>query len=124
MLCFLKTLHVLSVALWFGSVAFFTVAGLLIFEAFTALSSVPAADRPVWFPLPEAFAKSAPGEGIPDPQKEQGSRAAGMAVSRIFPVYYGMQLGCAVVALLTALVVGRSGEGRGHGWRISLCVLA
>jgi hypothetical protein len=123
MLCFCKTLHVLSVALWFGSVAFFTVAGLLIFQAFTDLSRKPESERP-WFPVPAMFQHDPP-EGFPNPLRlEQGSRAAGVAVSRIFPVYYGLQLGCGIVALVTALGIGRSGEGRGHRWRIALCVVA
>ena len=125
MLCFCKTLHVLSVALWFGSVAFFTISGVLIFQAFSDLSREPAFQRPLWFPVPAEMNRTSPGDVLREPVRlEQGSRAAGVAVSRIFPVYYGLQLGCAVVALLTALVVARSGEGRGHGWRIGLCVLA
>jgi hypothetical protein len=124
MLCFCKTLHVLSVALWFGSVAFFTIAGLLIFQAFEDLSRKPESERP-WLPVPAMFQHDPPAKGFPDPLRlEQGSRAAGVAVSRIFPVYYGLQLGCGIVALFTALVIARSGEGRGHGWRIALCVLA
>jgi hypothetical protein len=124
MLCFCKTLHVLSVGLWFGSVAFFTVAGLLIFQAFTDLSDKPESERP-WFPVPAMFQHTPPGEGFPDPlRREQGSRAAGVAVSRIFPVYYGLQLGCGIIALVTALCIAGSGEGGGRRWRIALCVLA
>jgi hypothetical protein len=124
MLCFCKTLHVLSVALWFGSVAFFTVAGLLIFQAFSDLSRKPESDRP-WFPVPEMFRRDPPAKDFPDPLRlEQGSRAAGVAVSRIFPVYYGLQVGCGIVALVTALAIARAGQGSGQRWRIVLCVLA
>ena len=121
----LRSLHVLAVALWFGSVVFFTVAGLLIFRAFEAQSRLPADERPLWLPLPPTYAGPSPGPGFPDPVRlEQGSRAAGVAVSAIFPVYYGLQVGCGAVALLTALLLARSGEGGGHGWRSSLALLA
>ena len=100
MLCFCKTLHVLAVGLWFGSVAFFTVAALLIFQAFEDLSLKPESERP-WFPVPAMFQQDPPSAKFPDPlRKEQASRAAGVAVSRIFPTYYGLQLGCGIVALL------------------------
>jgi hypothetical protein len=130
MLCFIKTLHILAVALWFGSVAFFMIAGLHIFQAFRDESAKPMTGaeesrRPLWFPVPEAFQRESPGANLPEPLRlEQGSRAAGVAVSRIFPVYYGLQFGCGAVALLTALAMARSGEGRGHAWRIGLCGLA
>jgi hypothetical protein len=124
MLCFCKTLHVLSIGLWFGSVAFFTIAGLLIFQAFTDLARKPQSERP-WFPVPEMFQREPSPEGFPEPLRlEQGSRAAGVAVGRIFPVYYGLQLGCGIVALITALGIARAAEGRGHRWRVGLCVLA
>lgn len=124
MLSLLRVTHVFAVALWFGSVAFFTVAGLLIFQSFRDVSALPADQRPSWLPLPEMFARESP-EGFPTPLRlEQGSRAAGVAVSGIFPVYYAAQAGCGVVALLTALLLARGGEGRGHGVRLSLCALA
>lgn len=119
---FLRLLHVLAVSLWFGSVAFFTLAGLLIFQAFQEVSSREGDARPLWLPLPQAFAQPAP-EGFPDPLRlEQGSRAAGTAVGKIFPVYYALQTGCGIVALLTAWLLARSGEG--HRLRMLLSLLA
>jgi hypothetical protein len=124
MLPLLRVTHVFAVALWLGSVAFFTVAGLLIFQSFRDVSALPADQRPTWLPLPEMFARESP-EGFPTPLRlEQGSRAAGVAVSGIFPVYYVTQAACGVVALLTALLLARGGEGRGHGVRLALCALA
>ncbi len=120
-----RILHVLVVALWFGSVAFFTVAGLLIFQAFTDVSKLPADERPLWLPVPAAFARPTPDPSFPDPLRlEQGSNAAGVAVGGIFPFYYALQAGCGVVALITALAIARPGEGRLHGLRKVLCVLA
>src|SRR5687768_208924 len=120
----LRALHSLSVALWFGTVAFFGVAALLIFGAFEDLSRQDAAERPLWLPLPSQYARASP-EGLPDPLRlEQGSRAAGAAVGAVFPVYYAVQAGCAVVALLTAALLARGGEGRWHRLRLALCALA
>src|SRR5262245_12025210 len=62
MLAFLRTIHVLSVALWFGSVAFFTVAGVLLFGAFEKESLKPQSERPAWFPIPPAYQKEVPPE--------------------------------------------------------------
>jgi acyl phosphate:glycerol-3-phosphate acyltransferase len=124
MLSLCKTFHVLAVGLWFGSVAFFTFTPLLILRAFEEESRKPKDTRPLWFPLPSAFEHDAP-EGFPKPLRlEQGTRAFGVAVGSVFPVYYALQLGCAIVCLVTALTMPRSGEGRGHVWRIGLCTAA
>lgn len=121
----LRSLHALSVSLWFGSVAFFTIAGLLIFQSFQEKATPDIADREAWFPLPTLYSGESPGKGFPEPLRlEQGSRAAGVAVSPIFPVYYAMQTGCGVIALFTALILARSGEGCCHGWRIGIVSLA
>lgn len=78
-----RCLHQLSVALWFGSVAFFTVAGLLIFQAFEEVAL--ETERPAWLPVVPLYAGTPP-EGFPTPlAREQGSRAAGVAVSGVFP---------------------------------------
>src|SRR5262245_24779972 len=104
----LRALHSLSVALWFGTVAFFAVAALLIFGAFEAESRKEAAERPAWLPLPPLYAKAPSPKDLPDPLRlEQGSRAAGAAVGAVFPVYYAVQAGCAAVALVTALLLAR-----------------
>src|SRR4051794_26393537 len=104
MLCLLRSLHVLAVATWFGSVVFFTIAGVRIFDAFSEVAGEES--RPLWFPIPEAFDKPPLGDGFPkETRLEQGSRAAGAAVGKIFPVYYGLQAGCGLVALLTAVVL-------------------
>jgi hypothetical protein len=127
MLSFCKTLHVLAVALWFGAVAFFSVAGVLIFSAFTEESRKQANERELWFPLPTAFQHESPAAGFPEPLRlEQGSRAAGVAVGAVFPVFYALQTGCAIIVVLTALWMARRGSstGRLHRWRLGLCVLA
>jgi hypothetical protein len=110
MLALFRTLHVLALAVWLGSVVFFTVAGLLIFQAFQTETATDS--RPPWLPAP-GYRNDAPGEGLPDAREEQGSRLAGVAVRAIFPVYFALQAGCAAVALLTALgLAWKRGGGR------------
>ena len=120
---FMRSLHVLAVALWFGSVVFFTITGLLVFRSFEDVSR--AVDRPLWLPNQPVYDQPSPGPGFPDPLRlEQGSRAAGVAVSRILPVFYALQVGCGVVALLTGLLLARGTEGGAHRWRLGLATLA
>ena len=97
-----KVVHVLALGLWFGTVVFFTLAGGLMIDAFT--KEAAKEDRPLWFPVPEAMKKEPPSAKFPNPLRlEQGSRAFGVAVSPLFPWYYGIQAGCGVLAALTAL---------------------
>ncbi|MFQ3651766.1 MAG: hypothetical protein SNJ75_15685 [Gemmataceae bacterium] len=109
----MRSIHQVIVALWFGSVAFFTVAGLLIFQAFedVALSS----ERPAWLPVVPLYSGTPP-EGFPEPlAREQGSRAAGVAVSGVFPFFFALQSACGLLALLTAWSLGGP-------WRRGLCL--
>jgi glycerol-3-phosphate acyltransferase PlsY len=110
----MRIVHQISVALWFGSVVFFSVAGLLLFQAFEAVALSP--ERPAWLPVVPLYSGTPP-EGFPEPlAREQGSRAAGVAVSAIFPFYFALQSVCAVVALGTAWSLGGD-------WRKGLCLL-
>jgi hypothetical protein len=125
MLSLLRILHVLAVAIWLGSVVFFTLAGVLIFQSFAEVSARPATERDLWLPVSTPYEQPSPGDGFPDPLRlEQGSRAAGVAVSKIFPVYYALQAGCGLIAVLTALVLARREGGGAHGLRSLLCLLA
>lgn len=113
-----KALHALAVALFFGSVVFFTVAGALMLNAFENEALKTDDYRPSWFPVPDLYSANEPPEGLPSPaRKEQGSRAFGVAVGSIFPFYFALQAACAGVALLTAPWMG----GR---VRLALCGLA
>jgi hypothetical protein len=120
MLALLRTLHVLSLAVWLGSVVFFTIAGVLIFRAFEAESAQE--QRPPYLPAPEYTNKS-PGEGLPGARAEQGSRLGGVAVGAIFPVYFGLQAGCAALAVLTGLGLACALGGRLATVRLVVCVL-
>ena len=93
MLLLSKTIHVLALGLWFGTLCFFTVAGLTLFQTFDEISLKDKDARPLWFPLPAEYAKEPPSDKFPDPlRKEQGSRAAGAAVGPLFRWYYGIQI--------------------------------
>src|SRR5262245_8866466 len=98
-----RTLHVLAVGLWFGTAVFFTfVVGLTLFGHFEDLAT--STDRPLWFPRPKEYAGDPPSKKFPDPvRKEQGTRAAGFAISPMFRWYFSIQTVCAVIALTTAL---------------------
>ena len=102
-----KTLHVLALGLWFGTAIFFLVVGLSLFGTFE--KEAEKTERPLWFPLPPEYARTRPSEKFPDPlRKEQGIRAAGLAVGPLFGWYFSIQTVCGLVALATALGWSRS----------------
>jgi acyl-phosphate glycerol 3-phosphate acyltransferase len=110
----LKALHLLAVGLWFGTVVFFTLMGVVLFQAFDDVSRLPTRERPRpdWFPNAQQYEKPPPSKKFPDPlRREQGSRAFGYAVGSLFPWYYAIQLGCALVAAGTALAWAQSRPG-------------
>ena len=113
MLLFGKTLHVLALGLWFGTVLFFTfVVGLVLLHTFETEASKPEPDRPLWFPAWHVYNERVPGSGLPDPlRKEQGSRAFGAAVGPLFPWYFGTQAVCGFVAVATALAWSSARRG-------------
>src|SRR5262249_37104919 len=90
------------------------------------VSAKPRDARPVWFPLPDAYDRELPGDHFPKPlRKDQGARAAGTAVSPLFPWYFGIQGACGLVAAATALAwaVARRGE-KVHRVRVAVLTLA
>jgi acyl phosphate:glycerol-3-phosphate acyltransferase len=114
-----KSLHVLAVGLWFGATVFFSfVVGLSLFGSFEQLGEHPQ-QRPDWFPPTAKYARS--DDAINGP-KEQGVRAAGFAVSPMFPWYFALQGSCGFVALATALPWAR--RGGVHRWRMSMLLTA
>lgn len=105
MLTLTKTLHVLAVGLWFGANVFFTfVVGLTLFGHLEAVAARPAEGRPLWFPVPEEYAQPRPSDRFPEPlRKDQGTRAAGEAISPMFDQFFALQGVCAALTLATAL---------------------
>jgi acyl-phosphate glycerol 3-phosphate acyltransferase len=109
MILLTKTIHVLALGLWLGSVVFFSfVAAPIIFQTFGGLATEQS-QRPTW--LPDSLSK------------EQGTQLAGLAVGPIFPWYYLVQGVCGVLAVITALAFTRWQPHLAVG-RIRLFVLA
>ncbi|HZU37734.1 MAG TPA: glycerol-3-phosphate 1-O-acyltransferase PlsY [Gemmataceae bacterium] len=95
----MKVVHLLSLGLWFGVIVFFTFfVGLSLFDSFETVGT--QTDRPAWFPLPSQYQKQ--DDAISGP-KEQGTRAAGYAISPMFGPYYLLQGACGLLALGTAV---------------------
>lgn len=115
-----KTLHALALGLWFGMSVFFTfVAALSLFDSFETLGRRPAEQRPAWFPLPPEFAKV---DSEVNGPKEQGSRAAGFAVSPMFTWHFLLQGICGLVTLGAAFTWIK--HGTVHQWRAGLLFVA
>jgi acyl-phosphate glycerol 3-phosphate acyltransferase len=115
---FSKSLHVLALSLWFGAAIFFSfVVGPSLFGSFDQLGE--SAQRPRWFPRAAAFSRV--DEAINGP-REQGSRAAGYAITPMFLWYFLLQAACGFIALATALPWARLGGV--HRWRLSLLLTA
>jgi acyl-phosphate glycerol 3-phosphate acyltransferase len=90
MILLTKTIHVLALGLWFGTIVFFTlVATPIIFQTFGSLAEHQQNERPAW--LPETLSK------------EQATQLAGLAVGPIFPWFYLLQGVCGMLTLVTAL---------------------
>jgi acyl-phosphate glycerol 3-phosphate acyltransferase len=105
-----KTVHVLALGLWFGTVIFFLIATLTIFHTFEALGS-RTAERASWMPLPAVF------------DKEKGTQLAGIAVAPLFDWYFPLQGMCGFLAVATALPWSRRGP-RIHRFRSGVLLLA
>jgi acyl-phosphate glycerol 3-phosphate acyltransferase len=115
MLTFTKTIHVLALGLWFGSVAFFTfVVGLSLFSTLQNITA--SADRPYWLSVPHELEGPPQSPAFPNPlSKEQGGRIFGAAVGPMFGPYFLLQGICAALALATSWGWGRNGKV--HQWR-------
>ena len=124
MLLFSRIVHVLALGLWFGAAVFFTIVGAVLFPTFIGYSLENP--RPIWLPVAKEFDKAPPSDKFPTPLlKEQGSRTAGAAIGPLFPVYYGIQGGCAVLTTATALgwYFSRRGQ-RVHALRAAVLAAA
>jgi acyl phosphate:glycerol-3-phosphate acyltransferase len=119
-----KVLHVLALGLWFGTVIFFSfVVGLTLFGTFERVAV--EADRPLWFPKWQTYDGESPDPIFPKPlSKEQGTRAAGVAIDPLFKWYFGIQAVCGSLATVTAFVWLRSAKGRTHRIRASILITA
>jgi acyl phosphate:glycerol-3-phosphate acyltransferase len=100
-----RMIHVLALGLWFGMAVFFSFpVALTLFGSFETLAE--SNERPTWFPLPPEY------QIVPKMQKEQGTRAAGFAISPLFGHYFLWQGICGFAATVTALGWTRAEPGR------------
>jgi acyl-phosphate glycerol 3-phosphate acyltransferase len=122
---FCKILHVLALGLWFGTVYFFSfIVGLNLFGTFERVAAAPPAEREVWLPMWQAYDGPSPDPALPEPlRKEQGTRAAGVAIAPLFRWYFGIQVVCAVLAAATA-PWRHKGVGRIHAVRAGVLLAA
>jgi len=113
-----KVLHVVALGSWFGSALFFNfLAAPTIFATFKEVVATAPSDRTANFPL-------SPGLSTDD-QAKLASALAGSAVGPLFPIYFGLEGVCVVIALATAFGWWYSGTGRSvDRWRVILLVLA
>jgi acyl-phosphate glycerol 3-phosphate acyltransferase len=123
---FSKLVHVLSLGLWFGTVVFFSfVVGLSLFDSFEHVAMEAPADRPNWFPMWQAYDGSKPDPIFPEPlRREQGTRAAGVALDPLFKWYFGVQTVCGLLATATAFAWRHAGTGRGNRLRAGFLLAA
>jgi glycerol-3-phosphate acyltransferase PlsY len=120
MLQLTKTVHVLALGLWFGSVVFFVfVVGITLFNTFEAIGANEA--RPAWLPHSTAFQKK---DAAIDGPKEQGARVAGAAVAPMFGWFFLIQGVCGLLATSTSLGWSRSHPEKVHQRRTTLLLLA
>ncbi len=114
-----KSLHVLALGLWFGASVFFTfVVAFSLFGTFEALGEKDK--RETWFPRPKLYRDA---DSTVNGPKEQGTRAAGYAISPMFVWYFALQGACGFIALATALPFMKQ-PGSIHRWRVNLLVVA
>jgi acyl-phosphate glycerol 3-phosphate acyltransferase len=121
-----KVLHLLSLGLWFGGIVMFSLAAAVIFS--TADRLARSDESHWWLPAPVGMPEPKdPAPGVPTPRKEQADQAAGAFVVPLFPWYFGVQLGCGLVALVTALAWASRKQGRHYrmrAWLLTSALLA
>jgi acyl phosphate:glycerol-3-phosphate acyltransferase len=118
-----KIIHVLAVGLWFGMAVFFSFpVALTLFSTFE--TEAEKTQRPTWFPLPAEYKLDAGVEKF-DLRKDQGTRAAGFAISPLFDRYFLWQGVCGFLATLTALGWTKAELSRRvHRLRVVVLILA
>jgi acyl-phosphate glycerol 3-phosphate acyltransferase len=104
-----RGLHVLALGLWFGGAAFFNFGtATAIFASFKEVVSAGPSDR-------TAGETIIPADASDERKAALASALAGSAVGPVFPRYFGMQIVCGIVALVTALSWWKLGGV--HRWR-------
>jgi acyl-phosphate glycerol 3-phosphate acyltransferase len=111
MLTLIKTIHVLALGLWFGTVVFFTlVVAVVLLHTFEGL----AVERPPWLPV------------AGDLDKDHAIRLFGFAIGPLFPWFFSVQAICGVLAVGTAFGLPAEPSAtvyKVRGWVLSLALL-
>jgi acyl-phosphate glycerol 3-phosphate acyltransferase len=95
-----KTIHVLTLGLWFGSAGFLLlIVTVSLFQTFESLGQERS--RPEWFPVKGTIYDYS--DDLVDGRKEQGSRAAATAVAPLFLWFFMLQGACGLLAVATSL---------------------
>ena len=115
----LRMLHVLSLGLWFGGAAFFNFAAApTIFQSFESVVYTNPSDR-------TAHVTILPKTASPEEMKDLARALAGAAVGPVFPLYFGLQVVCSMIALATALSWWNAEGGRKvHRCRVCILIVA
>jgi len=111
-----RTMHLIALGLMLGSAVFFNlVAAPTIFRSLQEVAFSEPGDRTAQVPI---------NTGLDDDKKKQlGNALAGAAVGPIFPLFFGFQAVCGVVALITA-AGWWNGGGKADRWRVYLTAAA
>jgi acyl-phosphate glycerol 3-phosphate acyltransferase len=105
-----RTIHVLAVGLWFGGAGFFNfVVAPVIFQSFEEVVATSPSDRTAYVPIKPT---DGPLELRADKERNLARALAGAAVGPVFPIYFGMQIVCGFVAVVTAWSWHRADGGR------------
>jgi acyl-phosphate glycerol 3-phosphate acyltransferase len=123
-----KVIHLLALGLWFGTLVFFVVIGLLLFDRFEN-EATRSDDQPFgWVPHVrpyDAARRMSDTDRLPAwMRKEPGTRVAGFAVAVVFPWYFGIQDVCGLLAAATALAWTASHTRRVHRVRAYVLLAA
>jgi hypothetical protein len=96
-----------------------------LFDTFDRVARKGPADREVWFPMWKAYDGPSGNAIFPEPlRREQGSRAAGVAIDPLFKWYFGIQAVCGLLTAATALAWCRAGAARRHRLRAGILLAA
>jgi glycerol-3-phosphate acyltransferase PlsY len=113
----LRVLHVVAAGVWVGAAGFFNfVTAPSLFATFENVVQSAPSDRTAHVPI-------VPEGTTPEQRKNLASALAGAGVGPLFPKYFALQMGCAVVVLATAWTWRKESPGR-HRLRVQLAFAA
>lgn len=112
-----RELHLVALGLWLGSSVFFNlIAAPRIFDTFKAVVADAPSDRTAHVAIAAGLSET--------DQAKLASALAGAAVGPIFPAYFALSAGCALVALIGAVGWAVTHAGREDRARAVVLALA